>query len=248
MGKVAILAGGDVGWDFAKAMLAQYPNRIGFIEQHHISVVVENKCTELAVPHFYHTDEDATIRHIANHNVTTVVLAWWPNIVHKLHKLGINVINTHPSYLPWGRGKYPYYWAIVDETPFGVSIHRVNDGVDDGPVLWQRQIKLTPFDNGESARTKSIDAMKELLLSNIDCIAMEVFPRAYPQLLAQSTYHTISEYELPPIKKNEIYDGYTLINDCRARTFRNRDSGRKIEIDGKVYRVHLELVEEPEEK
>jgi len=245
MGKVAILAGvGDVGWGFAKAMLKEYPERIGFIEQDKASVVVENKCTELDIPHFDYTNEDDTVQRIKDFGVTTVVLAWWPRIVHKLNKLGINVINTHPSYLPYNRGKHPYYWSMVDETPFGVSIHRVNDGVDTGQILWQRRIDLTPLDTGSTAYDKSVEAMQQLLLSNLPCIAMEVFPNAYDQDESEATYHHSSELEVPVVRKGDVE--YGVINDCRARTFKNRKSGRRIEMDGKIYRVHLELVEEEE--
>ena len=49
------------------------------------------------------------------------------------------IINLHPSFLPYGRGYYPNFWSYIYDFPKGVSIHRINDGIDTGPVLAQRQ-------------------------------------------------------------------------------------------------------------
>jgi methionyl-tRNA formyltransferase len=49
------------------------------------------------------------------------------------------IINLHPSFLPYGRGYYPNFWSHFYDFPKGVSIHRINDGIDTGPLLAQRQ-------------------------------------------------------------------------------------------------------------
>ena len=46
------------------------------------------------------------------------------------------LLNVHPSPLPDQRGSCPIWWSIVDEAPeMGVTIHRLDPGVDDGPIL-----------------------------------------------------------------------------------------------------------------
>ena len=49
------------------------------------------------------------------------------------------IINLHPSYLPFGRGCYPNFWSFVDDTPKGVSLHFINEGIDTGDILFQRK-------------------------------------------------------------------------------------------------------------
>lgn len=50
------------------------------------------------------------------------------------------IINLHLSFLPWNRGADPNIWSFVDNTPKGVSIHLVNEGLDKGDILVQKEI------------------------------------------------------------------------------------------------------------
>jgi hypothetical protein len=52
------------------------------------------------------------------------------------------IINLHISYLPWNRGAHPNFWSFFDCTPSGVSIHLIDDGVDTGPILYQRYVNF----------------------------------------------------------------------------------------------------------
>jgi methionyl-tRNA formyltransferase len=48
-------------------------------------------------------------------------------------------VNVHPSALPRYRGPAPVLWAIRNgDTEIGVTVHRVDGGVDTGPVLARR--------------------------------------------------------------------------------------------------------------
>jgi methionyl-tRNA formyltransferase len=53
------------------------------------------------------------------------------------------IINLHISYLPWNRGAHPNFWSFFDCTPSGVSIHLVDEGVDTGPILYQRYVNFS---------------------------------------------------------------------------------------------------------
>lgn len=255
MGKIAFYMGPgpSFGPIFIRKVMEQYPDRIAFIEtqgddyvtrRNPLSQALEDSDTLIV----QHTSEEMTIDRIAEYNVTTVVLVWWPKIVKKINNMpGVNVINTHPAYLPYNRGKHPYYWAVMDNTPFGATIHRVDGGIDTGSILWRKEVEIKPTDQGSEIYLKASRAMGVLLTEHMEDIVYERFPPGIRQDEGKATYHHSSEFELPPIKENEMYDGWTLIQDCRARTFRNNYSGRRIEIDGKMYRVHLKLVEENED-
>lgn len=246
MGKIALFCGSSmVAWQFARRMLENNPERIGFIEfeSEAPSTLVYNKAVETKIPTFHHTNEDVSAKLIQAFDVSTVVLLWWPKIVHQINKLGINVINTHPSYLPYNRGKHPYYWSIVDDTPFGATIHRVDDGIDTGTILWRKEVKLLPNDTGQTAYHKAVTAMSALLAENYDKIVNEAFPAGIKQDEGKATYHHSSELEAPIITKDDPL--FAIIQDLRARTFDNARSGRRILMDdGLVYRIHLKLVEE----
>ena len=61
----------------------------------------------------------------------------------------------HPSFLPFGKGKHPYFWSIVENTKFGVSLHLVNDGIDSGKIIARDSIDINWEDNGYTLREKS---------------------------------------------------------------------------------------------
>ena len=52
------------------------------------------------------------------------------------------IINLHISYLPFNKGADPNFWSFVDDTPKGVSIHKVSETIDDGDILIQRMLCL----------------------------------------------------------------------------------------------------------
>jgi len=61
-----------------------------------------------------------------------------------------NSLNIHPSYLPYGRGRDPIVWSIRYGFPAGVTLHKITSGVDEGPILYQEEIKYElPITGGE---------------------------------------------------------------------------------------------------
>ena len=54
------------------------------------------------------------------------------------------IINIHIGYLPWNRGASPNLWSWYDGTPSGVTIHKIDEGIDTGNILWQTGLYLEP--------------------------------------------------------------------------------------------------------
>lgn len=50
------------------------------------------------------------------------------------------IINLHISLLPWNRGSAPNIWSFIDDTPKGVTIHILDEGLDTGDILLQKEI------------------------------------------------------------------------------------------------------------
>jgi methionyl-tRNA formyltransferase len=59
----------------------------------------------------------------------------------KIKKRFVNnnqVWNIHYSLLPKYRGRHSVIWSILNnETKFGLTIHRMNEYIDDGPIIYQ---------------------------------------------------------------------------------------------------------------
>lgn len=58
-------------------------------------------------------------------------------------------INMHAGITPTYRGVHGGYWAVAnnDADNFGVTIHRVDKGIDTGEILYQQTIPITREDN-----------------------------------------------------------------------------------------------------
>jgi methionyl-tRNA formyltransferase len=79
-------------------------------------------------------------------------------------------INLHISYLPWNRGANPNVWSILENTPSGVTIHYIDEGIDTGAILLQKKI---PFNEQE----ETLKSSYEKLHSAIQALFRENWPR-----------------------------------------------------------------------
>ena len=59
------------------------------------------------------------------------------NIIKKIKK---PIFNIHLSYLPFNRGAHPNFWSFIENTPAGVSIHKIDKGIDSGNVILRKKI------------------------------------------------------------------------------------------------------------
>lgn len=57
-----------------------------------------------------------------------------------LERFPNRAVNLHISFLPWNRGKDPNFWSFVDCTPKGITIHHVDEGVDTGDIIAQKEV------------------------------------------------------------------------------------------------------------
>lgn len=56
--------------------------------------------------------------------------------------LASKIINLHISYLPYNKGAHPNLFSVLEDTPKGISIHVIDDGIDTGSILVKKEVKL----------------------------------------------------------------------------------------------------------
>ncbi len=76
------------------------------------------------------------------------------------------IINLHASYLPWNRGAHPNLWSILEDTPKGVTIHRVDAGLDTGPIYAQERVEPQLGDTFRSSYDR-LETEISALLKNV---------------------------------------------------------------------------------
>lgn len=98
-------------------------------------------------------------------------------------------LNLHIGYLPFNRGAHPVFWALYDKTPLGVTIHEIDAGIDTGPIVAQREVKLTGAQGTfRSAHIYMIAAMEALFMDNLEMLLSGNYT-ATPQDPSKGTLH-----------------------------------------------------------
>ena len=167
------------------------------------------------------------------------LLVWWPKILKNSSLLELpkrGFINTHPSLLPYNRGKHYNFWAIVEQAPFGVTLHRVDADVDTGDIIAQAAIDYDWCDTGETLYKKAQVSMLDLFIKTYPLIRIGMY-NLIPQDASLGSFHRASELEdASKIELDSSYSARTLLNLLRARTFEGypgcwfEDNGSRYEI------------------
>ncbi len=189
--------------------------------------------------------EKETLEALHQYKLDLLILAWWPYILKdcliRIPRLGC--LNFHPSYLPYDRGKHPNFWTIVDDSPFGVTLHFIGPGVDSGDVAYQSRIAKTWEDSGKTLYFKAQREIVRLFKEKFPEIREGRIPR-FPQTRTQGSYHHSSELENGSrIDLDRNYRARDLLNLLRARTFPPHpgacfmDQGEKYEV-----RIHIRKI------
>ena len=80
------------------------------------------------------------------------------------------IINLHISFLPYNRGSYPNYWSWVENTPKGVTIHKIDEGIDTGDIFVQKQIKFGDNETLSSSYSKLKTEIEILFINSFNDI------------------------------------------------------------------------------
>ena len=103
-----------------------------------------------------------------------------PQTILDLPKFGC--LNVHTSLLPKFRGAAPIQWAIVTgETETGVTVMKMDAGLDTGPIVSQRRTPILPTDDSATLHDRLARLGAELLAQTIpDFVAGKIQPQPQP--------------------------------------------------------------------
>ena len=149
-------------------------------------------------------------------------------------------VNLHPSYLPHNRGKSPNVWPLVEDTPAGVTLHRMDAEFDTGAIIAQRTVETNFSDTGRELHKRLKDAQFELFTDTWPEIESgEV--KETPQDDTAGRYHSKADFaELCELEPDEELSVKKLLDRLRALTFPPFDNAY-LDIDGDRYYVDIEI-------
>ncbi len=192
MARLAVFASGT-GSNFAAIARAVKPTRhtVEFLLCDVAGAPVLEKAKELGVPTFpisyagekRESVEKKIVRHLERRQVDIVALAGFMRLLTPwfLEAFKGPVINIHPSLLP----KYPGVHGIDEsyasgDIELGITIIRVDAGVDTGPVILQKSFRRDPAETRDHVEVRIHQLEHEwypqILISMLDKVGGGVAP------------------------------------------------------------------------
>lgn len=142
-------------------------------------------CKELAVNTVLKLNPEIVISYNYKHIIGDNVIKSLKNKI---------IINLHISLLPYNRGAQPNFWSFIDETPKGVTIHRIERGLDKGDIICQKELF---FDEEKETFSSSYEKLNveivNLLISNWEKIRRGEFE--YVKQKGEGTYHSLRSFQ-----------------------------------------------------
>ena len=245
--KIVIFADSDVGSEVTKFLNKDFYEDIIHVVIISNDSIIQEMCLENNVDvSVYQSDKYHSF--ISNTNFDVGFLIWWPKIISEelINKAKFGFINTHPSFLPFSRGKHYNFWTLVEGTKFGVTLHYVNKGIDSGDIIYQRKIDYSWLDNGESlfnkAKNEMIDVFKEFYpLYRKDKLTVK------KQNVKEGSYHNSSEMKkISELDLDKSYKLKHILNLLRGRTFEGYQACFFNDKESqKSYYVRVSITEKP---
>jgi|10_taG_2_1085330.scaffolds.fasta_scaffold31050_2 methionyl-tRNA formyltransferase len=125
------------------------------------------------------TEEKISLESIIAYAPDIIISYGYRNIIAKdvIDHFSGRILNLHISYLPWNRGVFPNIWSIIDDTPKGVTIHMIDEGIDTGDIIFQKIIALSEDDTLSSSYQKLRENVENLFIDNWEKIKQLDFER-----------------------------------------------------------------------
>lgn len=146
------------------------------------------------------------------------------------------IYNIHPGLLPWGRCYYPVFWALWNDEPAGCTLHIIDDGIDTGPIVSQRNIPKYDWDTGGTLHRRVSEAEKGLFLEYWQRIIDRERPIGYKQSSGGSFHYKREFFEL----KRDVRIGILGVNNVirLIRCLSHDDyTGLEVTLGGRRYEI-----------
>jgi len=126
-----------------------------------------------------------------------VVNSWYTRMPAELYELPPHgTLNFHDSMLPRFTGFSPVLWALISgETEIGLTVHRMDEGLDTGDILVQKSISVGPRDTATDLVTRTIDLIPDVLATALSALESGTATWTPQDKSARTYFHKRSEQD-----------------------------------------------------
>jgi len=153
----------------------------------------------------------------------------------------VKCVNLHPGFNPYNRGWYPHVFSIINGLPAGATLHEMNEQIDAGNIIAQKQITIKQTDTSLEVYNKVREAELQLLEENLLLLLKNQYTTTTPS--EKGNYNSKKDYEeLKQIDLNERLTMEQAIKRLKALThepfknayYINKQTGKKIYVTIKI--------------
>jgi len=158
----------------------------------------------------------------------------------------VRCINVHPGLNPFNRGWFPQVFSIINNLPFGATIHEIDADLDHGPVICQKEIKIENWDTSLDAYQKVLDAEIDLLSTHLKLILSGEYQAKFVgdgNLNLKKDFDALCQVDLGSVGTFKEH-----INKLRALTHGDYLNAYYIDDAGDKIYMKLDLIRRPSEK
>ena len=131
-----------------------------------------------------------------------------------------NLFNIHFSLLPAYKGMYTSALPLINaECETGVTLHKIDSGIDTGNIILQKKIKISKNDTARNLYLKYINEGTKLVVDNLISLINNNY-ESFPQSSLSSSYFGKNSIDYTNLNINYKQTAFQVVNQLKAFSFR----------------------------
>ena len=131
-----------------------------------------------------------------------------------------NLFNIHFSLLPSYKGMYTSALPLINaESETGVTLHKIDSGIDTGDIISQKKIKISENDTARKLYLRYINEGTKLVIENLSFLITNNY-KSLPQSSLNSSYFGRNSIDYTNLKINYKQTAFQIVNQLKAFSFR----------------------------
>ncbi len=112
----------------------------------------------------------------------------------------IKCINVHPGLNPFNRGWFPQVFSIINGMPIGATIHEIDEEIDHGPIIAQREVEIRLTDTSKDVYDRVQEEEIRLIEENLFDILQNTYtvtsPSSEGNIQLKADFKALTEIDL----------------------------------------------------
>jgi methionyl-tRNA formyltransferase len=148
----------------------------------------------------------------------------------------------HPAYLPYNKGWHTPSWAILDKTPYGATLHFMEEALDEGDIIHQKKLQILPHDTANNLYQRVLELEAEVFYEAFEAL-LSLKPKRKKQNERGTSHVKRDFHKLQQIDLNKECHPVEFIDKLRALTTNKESESAYFIKDGKKIGIQVKLFE-----